>query len=95
MASEVAAAAANAVRRTAKEMHGIVVSAGLMDKTVKVRLGGLRWEPRVQKVNNTIPNSTYLPVKVGANFSKISSGSKSRDSSSSTTRATRSAKATS
>ncbi|XXH01142.1 hypothetical protein Hte_007495 [Hypoxylon texense] len=49
MASEVAAAAANAVRRTTKEMHGIVVSAGLMDKTVKVRLGGLRWEPRVQK----------------------------------------------
>ncbi|KAI1135422.1 nucleic acid-binding protein [Hypoxylon sp. FL0543] len=49
MASEVAAAAANAVRQAAKEMHGIVVSAGRMDKTVKVKLGGLRWEPRVQK----------------------------------------------
>ncbi|OTA98568.1 hypothetical protein M426DRAFT_325868 [Hypoxylon sp. CI-4A] len=49
MASEVAAAATNAVRRAGKEMHGIVVSAGLMDKTVKVKLGGLRWEPRVQK----------------------------------------------
>ncbi|OTB12578.1 hypothetical protein K445DRAFT_321025 [Daldinia sp. EC12] len=49
MASEVAAAAANVVRRAGKEMHGIVVSAGLMDKTVKVKLGGLRWEPRVQK----------------------------------------------
>ncbi|KAI1406340.1 nucleic acid-binding protein [Hypoxylon fuscum] len=49
MASEVAAAAANAVRYAGKEMYGIVVSAGLMDKTVKVRLGGLRWEPRVQK----------------------------------------------
>lgn len=51
MASEVAAAAANAVRYAGKEMYGIVVSAGLMDKTVKVRLGGLRWEPRVQKVS--------------------------------------------
>ncbi|KAI0118128.1 nucleic acid-binding protein [Hypoxylon sp. NC0597] len=49
MASEVAAAAANTMRRAGKEMHGIVVSAGLMDKTVKVKLGGLRWEPRVQK----------------------------------------------
>ncbi|KAI0381063.1 nucleic acid-binding protein [Hypomontagnella monticulosa] len=49
MASEVAAAATNTVRRAAKEIHGIVVSAGLMDKTVKVKLGGLRWEPRVQK----------------------------------------------
>ncbi|KAK5625540.1 hypothetical protein RRF57_001256 [Xylaria bambusicola] len=33
----------------AKEMHGIVVSAGLMNKTVKVRLGGQRWEQRVHK----------------------------------------------
>ncbi|OTA65888.1 nucleic acid-binding protein [Hypoxylon sp. EC38] len=49
MASEVAAATANTMRRAGKEMHGIVVSAGLMDKTVKVKLGGLRWEPRVQK----------------------------------------------
>ncbi|KAI1105397.1 nucleic acid-binding protein [Jackrogersella minutella] len=49
MASEVVAAAANATKRVASEMHGIVVSAGLMDKTVKVKLGGLRWEPRVQK----------------------------------------------
>ncbi|KAI1082654.1 nucleic acid-binding protein [Whalleya microplaca] len=49
MASELAAAAANTARRVGKEMHGVVVSAGLMDKTVKVKLGGLRWEPRVQK----------------------------------------------
>lgn len=46
MASEIAAG----MRRAAKEMHGIVVSAGLMDKTVKVRLGGQRWEQRVHKV---------------------------------------------
>ncbi|KAI0550905.1 hypothetical protein F4679DRAFT_582980 [Xylaria curta] len=45
MASEIAAG----IRRAAKEMHGIVVSAGLMDKTVKVRLGGQRWEQRVHK----------------------------------------------
>ncbi|TGJ80251.1 hypothetical protein E0Z10_g8525 [Xylaria hypoxylon] len=36
MTTEIAAG----LRRAAKEMHGIVVSAGLMDKTVKVRLGG-------------------------------------------------------
>ncbi|KAI1117801.1 hypothetical protein F5Y14DRAFT_324013 [Nemania sp. NC0429] len=46
MASEIAAAG---VRRAARELHGIVVSAGLMDKTVKVRLGGQRWEQRVHK----------------------------------------------
>ncbi|KAI0880995.1 nucleic acid-binding protein [Annulohypoxylon maeteangense] len=49
MATEVAAAAANTTRHLAKEMLGVVVSAGLMDKTVKVKLGGFRWEPRVQK----------------------------------------------
>ncbi|RYP32682.1 hypothetical protein DL767_005084 [Monosporascus sp. MG133] len=49
MASEVTAAAANLARQTAKEFHGIVVSAGKMDKTVKVKLGGMRYEPRVQK----------------------------------------------
>ena len=46
MASEIAAG----LRRATKELHGIVVSAGLMDKTVKVRLGGQRWEQRVHKV---------------------------------------------
>ncbi|RYP70014.1 hypothetical protein DL769_005127 [Monosporascus sp. CRB-8-3] len=46
MASEIAAAAANVARQTAKEFHGVVVSAGKMDKTVKVRLGGMRYEPR-------------------------------------------------
>ncbi|KAI0798310.1 hypothetical protein GGR55DRAFT_672677 [Xylaria sp. FL0064] len=45
MASEIAAG----LRRATKELHGIVVSAGLMDKTVKVRLGGQRWEQRVHK----------------------------------------------
>ncbi|KAI1820510.1 nucleic acid-binding protein [Xylaria intraflava] len=45
MASEVAAG----MRRAARQLHGIVVSAGRMDKTVKVRLEGQRWEQRVQK----------------------------------------------
>ncbi|GAP89831.1 putative 37S ribosomal protein mitochondrial [Rosellinia necatrix] len=45
MAAEIAAG----MRKAAKEMHGVVVSAGLMDKTVKVRLGGQRWEQRVHK----------------------------------------------
>ncbi|KAI1452965.1 nucleic acid-binding protein [Annulohypoxylon moriforme] len=49
MATEAVAATANATRQVAKEMLGVVVSAGLMDKTVKVKLGGFRWEPRVQK----------------------------------------------
>ena len=51
MATEVAAVAANTSRQAAREMLGVVVSAGLMDKTVKVKLGGFRWEPRVQKVS--------------------------------------------
>ena len=50
MASEVAATAASAARRAAKEFTGVVVSAGKMDKTFKIKLGGMRYEPRVQKV---------------------------------------------
>ncbi|KAI2634512.1 hypothetical protein GGS21DRAFT_490570 [Xylaria nigripes] len=45
MAEEIAAG----LRRATRQMHGIVVSAGLMDKTVKVRLEGHRWEERVHK----------------------------------------------
>lgn len=37
--------------QTPKEFHGIVVSAGLMDKTVKVKLGGQRWEKKISKVS--------------------------------------------
>ncbi|KAI2602975.1 nucleic acid-binding protein [Hypoxylon fragiforme] len=40
---------AGAARHAHKIMKGIVVSAGRMDKTVKVKLGGLRWEEKVQK----------------------------------------------
>ncbi|KAF5019018.1 hypothetical protein F66182_8992 [Fusarium sp. NRRL 66182] len=39
MSSQVAKAA----RRVTHELHGVVVSAGLMEKTVKVRVGGQKW----------------------------------------------------
>lgn len=41
-----------AAQRTFRELHGVVVSAGLMQKTVKVRVGGQEWNKRVQKVLN-------------------------------------------
>lgn len=45
MSSQVAKAA----RRVTHELHGIVVSAGLMQKTVKVRVGGQRWNKVINK----------------------------------------------
>ncbi|KAI3339370.1 hypothetical protein F4824DRAFT_498635 [Ustulina deusta] len=61
MASEIAAG----LRRATKEMHGIVVSAGFMDKTVKVRLGGQRWEQRVHKTDMVlklcVPTESLTP----------------------------------
>lgn len=47
MSSQVAKAA----RRVAHELHGVVVSAGLMQKTVKVRVGGQKWNKVVNKVS--------------------------------------------
>lgn len=58
MASEIAAG----MRRAAREMHGIVVSAGFMDKTVKVRLGGQRWEPRVHKVRLSVSDLSIVDI---------------------------------
>lgn len=46
MSSQVAKAA----RRVTHELHGIVVSAGLMQKTVKVRVGGQKWNKIISKV---------------------------------------------
>lgn len=48
MSSQVAKAA----RRVTHELHGVVVSAGLMQKTVKVRVGGQKWNKVVNKVRN-------------------------------------------
>ncbi|KAF4976092.1 hypothetical protein FZEAL_7202 [Fusarium zealandicum] len=45
MSSQVAKAA----RRVTHELHGVVVSAGLMEKTVKVRVGGQKWNKVVNK----------------------------------------------
>ncbi|KAL1841017.1 hypothetical protein VTJ49DRAFT_4976 [Mycothermus thermophilus] len=41
--------AAKTAYRTFRELHGVVVSAGLMDKTVKVRVGGQKWNSFVKK----------------------------------------------
>ncbi|KAK4099946.1 nucleic acid-binding protein [Parathielavia hyrcaniae] len=35
--------------RTFRELHGVVISAGLMDKTVKVRVGGQKWNSFLKK----------------------------------------------
>ncbi|KAH6890988.1 hypothetical protein B0T10DRAFT_484116 [Thelonectria olida] len=45
MSSQVAKAA----RRVTHELHGVVVSSGLMQKTVKVRVGGQKWNKVVNK----------------------------------------------
>jgi hypothetical protein len=47
MSSQVAKAA----RLVTHELHGVVVSAGLMQKTVKVRVGGQKWNKVVNKVS--------------------------------------------
>ncbi|KAF9870388.1 putative ribosomal protein S17 [Colletotrichum karsti] len=39
-----------AARQVIREVHGVVVSAGLMQKTVKVRVGGQQWNRKVQKM---------------------------------------------
>ncbi|KAK4136221.1 nucleic acid-binding protein, partial [Trichocladium antarcticum] len=44
-----AAQAARTALKTFRELHGVVVSAGLMDKTVKVRVGGQKWNNFVKK----------------------------------------------
>ncbi|KAK6213020.1 ribosomal protein S17 [Colletotrichum tabaci] len=46
MSNQVIAAA----RQVVRELHGVVVSAGLMQKTVKVRVGGQQWKQAVQKM---------------------------------------------
>ncbi|KAI5466525.1 hypothetical protein BGZ63DRAFT_421005 [Mariannaea sp. PMI_226] len=45
MSSQVSKAA----RRITHELHGVVVSSGLMQKTVKVRVGGQKWNKVVNK----------------------------------------------
>lgn len=40
---------AKAARRVTHEIHGVVVSSALMQKTVKVRVGGQKWNKVVNK----------------------------------------------
>ncbi|KAH6681239.1 hypothetical protein F5X68DRAFT_234349 [Plectosphaerella plurivora] len=42
-----------AAKRVVHELHGVVVSAGLMQKTVKVRVGGQKYAPKIQKMFTT------------------------------------------
>ena len=49
--------ATKAARLVFREVHGVVVSSGLMERTVKVRVGGQKWDPRVQRVSQANPPS--------------------------------------
>ncbi|KAL2137959.1 hypothetical protein VTI28DRAFT_7760 [Corynascus sepedonium] len=44
-----AAQAAKTAFRTFRELHGVVITAGTMDKTVKVRVGGQKWNSFLKK----------------------------------------------
>ncbi len=48
------------VFKTFRELHGVVVSAGLIDKTVKVRVGGQKWNAWLKKVSNHPPSPPHL-----------------------------------
>ncbi|KAK4452088.1 hypothetical protein QBC34DRAFT_399147 [Podospora aff. communis PSN243] len=45
-------------RRTFRELHGVVLSAGLMERTVKVRVPSLKWNKLLKKHFNN--PQTYL-----------------------------------
>ncbi|KAK3941166.1 hypothetical protein QBC46DRAFT_353501 [Diplogelasinospora grovesii] len=44
-----ASMAADVAMKTFRELHGVVVTAGLMQKTVKVRVGGQKWNNFLKK----------------------------------------------
>lgn len=52
----------SAAKRVTRELHGVVVSAGLMQKTVKVRVGGRKWNSQVQKVWLYTPRHAFRVV---------------------------------
>ncbi|KAK1753471.1 hypothetical protein QBC47DRAFT_386473 [Echria macrotheca] len=56
--ASLATTATNVARRRFKELHGVVVTAGLMSKTVKVQVGGQKWNKFLQKYFND--PRTYL-----------------------------------
>ncbi|KAK4185276.1 hypothetical protein QBC35DRAFT_504010 [Podospora australis] len=49
MASTAVQAVSKTAVKTFRELHGVVVTAGLMDKTVKVRVGGQKWNKFLKK----------------------------------------------
>ena len=51
--AEMSSQVAKAARRVTHELHGVVISAGLMQKSVKVRVGGQKWNKVVNKVSMT------------------------------------------
>lgn len=57
---------ANTARRTGNTATGIVISAGLAEKTAKVRIGGETWNNKVKKVQSApSPHraaTTFLPT---------------------------------
>ena len=56
-----AMATATKVSRTMfRELHGVVVTSGLIDKTVKVRVGGQKFNKFLQKVCTNANNPTAV-----------------------------------
>jgi hypothetical protein len=60
--SQQATQAAKTAYRTFRELHGVVVSAGMMDKTVKVRVGGQKWNSFLKKVGLSLSPSPNHPL---------------------------------
>jgi small subunit ribosomal protein S17 len=58
--SQQATQAAKTAYRTFRELHGVVVSAGMMDKTVKVRVGGQKWNSFLKKVGLSLFLTPFL-----------------------------------
>lgn len=50
------------VKRNGNRVTGVVISAGLAQKTVKVRVGGEEWNKKVQKVRH---DTTSLAARPG------------------------------
>ncbi len=48
--ASLATAAGGVARKTFRELHGVVLTAGLMEKTVKVRVAGQKWNNFLKKV---------------------------------------------
>ncbi|KAK4228141.1 hypothetical protein QBC38DRAFT_362640 [Podospora fimiseda] len=48
-AAATSAATATKTYPTFREIHGVVISAGLIDKTVRVKVGGQRWNKFIKK----------------------------------------------